>query len=69
METKASIYKRTKDSMYNLKMKASRQFLSEVDNKYGMMPFTMRLYIYVTSLLRNPVLFYITLIYLYLNNI
>lgn len=42
METKASVYKRTKDTVYNLKMKASRQFLSEVDNKYGMMPFTMR---------------------------
>jgi curved DNA binding protein len=41
MDTRTTIYKR-KDTVYNLKMKASRQFYSEVDKKFGYMPFTLR---------------------------
>jgi curved DNA binding protein len=40
-DTRTTIYKR-KDTVYNLKMKASRQFYSEVDKKFGYMPFTLR---------------------------
>ena len=39
--TKTSIYKRT-DEIYQLKMKASRALLSEVDRKFTSMPFTLR---------------------------
>lgn len=35
------MYKRT-DEVYQLKMKASRAFFSEVDRKFGPMPFTLR---------------------------
>lgn len=41
-ETRTTVYKK-KDMIYQLKMKASRQFLSEVDKKFGLMPFSLRL--------------------------
>ncbi|XP_060079887.1 proliferation-associated protein 2G4-like isoform X1 [Ylistrum balloti] len=41
-DTRTTVYKK-KDMVYQLKMKASRQFLSEVDKKFGLMPFTLRL--------------------------
>ncbi|KAK3106673.1 hypothetical protein FSP39_024934 [Pinctada imbricata] len=41
-ETRTTVYKK-KDIVYQLKMKASRQFLSEVDKKFGLMPFSLRL--------------------------
>ncbi|KAK2175890.1 hypothetical protein NP493_700g00003 [Ridgeia piscesae] len=41
-DTRTTIYKRTPDTIYNLKMKASRQFFSEVDKRFGVMPFTLR---------------------------
>merc|ERR1719187_1349272 len=40
-ETRTTVYKRT-DINYSLKMKASRNFYSEVCNKFTMMPFTLR---------------------------
>lgn len=40
-ETRTTVYKRT-DIQYALKMKASRNFYSEVCNKFTMMPFTLR---------------------------
>lgn len=42
LDTRTTVYKK-KDMVYQLKMKASRQFLSEVDKKFGLMPFTLRL--------------------------
>lgn len=41
IESRATIYKKT-DEMYQLKMKASRAVLSDVDKKFGVMPFTLR---------------------------
>lgn len=40
-EARTTVYKRT-DLQYSLKMKASRNFYSEVCNKFTMMPFTLR---------------------------
>ncbi|ESO09959.1 hypothetical protein HELRODRAFT_156370 [Helobdella robusta] len=40
-DIRTTVYKK-KDTIYNLKMKASRQFYSEVEKKYGVMPFTLR---------------------------
>merc|ERR1712183_362363 len=40
-ENRTTVYKRT-DQHYSLKMKASRNFYSEVCNKFTMMPFTLR---------------------------
>ncbi|XP_031550715.1 proliferation-associated protein 2G4-like [Actinia tenebrosa] len=40
-ENRTTVYKRTAES-YNLKLKASRVFYSEVVSKFGMMPFTLR---------------------------
>jgi len=40
-EARTTVYKR-KDVSYNLKMKTSRTFFSEVDKKYDFMPFTLR---------------------------
>jgi len=40
-EARTTVYKR-KDVSYNLKMKTSRAFFSEVDKKYEFMPFTLR---------------------------
>lgn len=41
VDSKATIYKKT-DESYQLKMKASRAVLSDVDKKFGVMPFTLR---------------------------
>lgn len=41
LDTRATIYKKT-DEVYQLKMKASRTVLSDVDKKFGVMPFTLR---------------------------
>lgn len=40
-DTRTSVYKKT-GSQYSLKMKASKQFLSEVNNKCNTMPFALR---------------------------
>lgn len=40
-DTKVSIYKKT-DETYQLKLKASRMFYSEVRTKHGTMPFNLR---------------------------
>lgn len=41
MDTRVSLYKKTDDT-YQLKLKASRMFYSEVCHKYGTMPFNLR---------------------------
>ncbi|KAF9417797.1 hypothetical protein HW555_005211 [Spodoptera exigua] len=41
MDTRCTIYKKT-DEVYQLKLKASRMFYSEVRNKHGSMPFNLR---------------------------
>ncbi|XP_014246481.1 proliferation-associated protein 2G4 isoform X2 [Cimex lectularius] len=41
MNTRVSVYKKT-DEVYQLKLKAARTFYSEVREKYGSMPFTLR---------------------------
>lgn len=41
VDSKSTIYKKT-DEVYQLKMKASRAVLSDVDKKFGVMPFTLR---------------------------
>ncbi|XP_023217706.1 proliferation-associated protein 2G4-like [Centruroides sculpturatus] len=41
MDTRTTVYKKT-DEIYQLKMKASRAFFSEVDKRFGNMPFTLR---------------------------
>ncbi|XP_053207642.1 proliferation-associated protein 2G4-like [Panonychus citri] len=41
LDAKVTVYKKT-DEIYQLKMKASRAFFSEVEKKFGNMPFTMR---------------------------
>lgn len=41
MDTRVSVYKKT-DEVYLLKLKASRNFYSEVRDKHGSMPFTLR---------------------------
>ncbi|XP_052265250.1 proliferation-associated protein 2G4-like [Dreissena polymorpha] len=43
VETRTTVYKK-KDFVYQLKMKASRLFLSEAEKKFGLMPFTLRLF-------------------------
>lgn len=43
LDTRTTVYKK-KDMVYQLKMKASRQFLSETDKKFGLMPFSLRLF-------------------------
>lgn len=40
-DTRVSVYKKT-DEVYQLKLKASRMFYSEVRTKYGTMPFNLR---------------------------
>jgi curved DNA binding protein len=40
-DSKTTVFKKT-DEIYQLKMKASRAFLTEVDRKFGSMPFTLR---------------------------
>ncbi|XP_015783061.1 proliferation-associated protein 2G4 [Tetranychus urticae] len=41
LDAKVTVYKKT-DEIYQLKMKASRTFFSEIEKKFGNMPFTMR---------------------------
>jgi len=41
MDTRTTVFKKT-DTVYQLKMKASRAFYSEVDKRFGNMPFTLR---------------------------
>lgn len=41
LDSKSTIYKKT-DEVYQLKMKASRAVISDVDKKFGVMPFTLR---------------------------
>jgi len=41
-DTRTTVYKRKPDLIYQLKMKASRAFLSEVENNFQTMPFTLR---------------------------
>lgn len=41
IDSRATIYKKTEE-VYQLKMKASRAVLSDVDKKFGVMPFTLR---------------------------
>ncbi|XP_058810168.1 proliferation-associated protein 2G4 isoform X2 [Phymastichus coffea] len=40
-DTRATIFKKTEET-YQLKLKASRMFYSEVSHKYGLMPFNLR---------------------------
>jgi len=42
LDTRTTVYKLKKETIYNLKMKASRQFYSEVDKKFGTMAFSLR---------------------------
>lgn len=39
---RTTVFKRAADRQYNLKMKASRQFFSEVNSKFPSLPFTLR---------------------------
>jgi len=41
MDARTTVYKK-RDTVYNLKMKASRQFFSEMEKKYSNMPFSLR---------------------------
>ena len=41
-DARVSIYKKTEET-YQLKLKASRMLYAEVNNKYGNMPFNLRL--------------------------
>eukprot|EP00058_Branchiostoma_floridae_P019926 XP_002605416.1 hypothetical protein BRAFLDRAFT_278505 [Branchiostoma floridae] len=42
-ETRTTVFKRQMDRVYQLKMKASRAFFSDVANRFATMPFTLRL--------------------------
>jgi curved DNA binding protein len=42
LDTRTTVYKKSDDLVYSLKMKASRTFFSEAVNKHGSMPFTLR---------------------------
>jgi len=39
--SRTTVFKK-REGIYNLKMKTSRQFISDVEKKYGIMPFTLR---------------------------
>uniref|UniRef100_A0A0N5AVG1 Peptidase_M24 domain-containing protein n=1 Tax=Syphacia muris TaxID=451379 RepID=A0A0N5AVG1_9BILA len=41
-DTNATVYKRTDDVVYSLKMKAARTFFSNAMSRFGSMPFTLR---------------------------
>uniref|UniRef100_T1J866 Peptidase M24 domain-containing protein n=1 Tax=Strigamia maritima TaxID=126957 RepID=T1J866_STRMM len=41
MDARTTVFKKT-DTIYQLKMKASRAFYSEIDKRFGTMPFTLR---------------------------
>ncbi|XP_078700710.1 proliferation-associated protein 2G4-like [Branchiostoma floridae x Branchiostoma belcheri] len=42
-ETRTTVFKRQMDRVYQLRMKASRAFFSDVANRFATMPFTLRL--------------------------
>jgi len=42
LEGRTTVFKRNVEEKYSLKMKASRQFFSEVNSKHPTMPFTLR---------------------------
>lgn len=44
MDSRTTVYKKTDDMVYSLKMKASRVFFSEAQQKFGAMPFSLRLF-------------------------
>lgn len=44
LSTRTTVYKKTDDFVYQLKMKASRTFFSEAQLKFGSMPFSLRLF-------------------------
>jgi len=41
-DSRTTVYKRSDDVVYQLKMKTSRTFFSETDKRYGNMPFSLR---------------------------
>ncbi|KAI1733034.1 metallopeptidase family m24 domain-containing protein [Ditylenchus destructor] len=43
-DSRTTVYKKTDDFVYSLKMKASREFLSKATQKFGVMPFSLRLF-------------------------
>jgi len=43
-DTRTTVFKRKDEIIYQLKMKASRLFLSEADKRCGMMPFSLRMF-------------------------
>jgi hypothetical protein len=42
LDARTTIFKKTDDMVYNLKLKASRLFLHEAQQKFGSMPFSIR---------------------------
>jgi hypothetical protein len=46
MDVRTTVFKKSVDQSYQLKMKASRQFFSEVSQKFPYMPFSLRLSYY-----------------------
>jgi len=42
IDSRTTVYKRNDDVVYQLKMKTSRTFFSEIDKRFGNMPFTLR---------------------------
>merc|ERR1719164_18360 len=42
MDNRTTVFKRNVEAKYSLKMKASRQFFSEVNARFPTMPFTLR---------------------------
>jgi hypothetical protein len=41
-QSRTTVYKKTDDFVYSLKMKTSRAFYSEAQTKFGLMPFSLR---------------------------
>lgn len=44
MDTRTTVYMKNEDIVYQLKMKASRTFFSDVDKRFGSLPFTLRIF-------------------------
>jgi len=42
MDSRTTVFKRNDEVVYQLKMKTSRTFLSDIDKRFGSMPFTLR---------------------------
>jgi len=42
LDARTTIFKKTDDMVYNLKLKASRSFFHEAQQKFGSMPFSIR---------------------------